>query len=230
MPRRFSNAYATFADWIAAHSTTSPYVQRIVRGQARYPGATLSELRRHPSVGLRALTSIPRTPPHYVPWAFLSVRERKARIRALEVLSEARRGEGSLSRLSRERGISPRTVRRATGAFRKKGNRWVATRADRIERRLNTYERGHRTEVVVADSRTASLLSDYAQAVKAYLDTGDARSLAEFEGVTYKDAYGQVHTLETRPEAIRAAVEVSESEFGAFTDLYAEPEGVDEFG
>lgn len=230
MARRFSKAYGTFADWLAAHTTASPYARRIVRGQARYPSATLSELRRHPPAGQRALTSVPRVPPQRVPWAFLSVRERETRIRALEVLSEARRGEGSLSRLSRERGISPKTVRRATGAFRKKGERWVATRSDRIERRLKTYERGHRTEVVVGDSRTASLLSDYAQAVRAYLDTGDARPLSQFEGVTYKDAYGQVHSFETRPEAIRAAVERSESDFGAFTDLYAEPEGVDGLG
>lgn len=159
---------------------------------------------------------------------FLSRRERETRIRALEVLSEARRGEGSLSRLSRERGISPRTVRRATGAFGKREGRWLATRSDRIQRRLKTYEQGRRTEVLVADSRTASLVSEYVHAVQVYLETGDARPLAEFEGLTYRDAYDQVHTFETRPEAIRAAAERAESDFGAFTDLYAEPEEVDE--
>ncbi len=228
MPRRFSKAFATFAKWLAAHGTSSPYVQRIVGGQARYPSATLSQLRRHPPAGGKPLSLVPRVPPHRVPWVLLSVRERETRIRALDVLSEARRGEGSLSRLSRERGISPRTVRRATGAFRKHEGRWVATRSDRIQRRLKTYEQGRRTEVLVADSKTASLVSEYAHAVQVYLETGDAGLLAEFEGVTYRDADGQVHTFETRPEAIRAAVERAESDFGAFTDLYAEPEEVDE--
>ncbi len=82
--------------------------------------------------------------------------------------------------------------------------------------------------MLVADSRTASLVSEYVHAVQVYLETGDARPLAEFEGLTYRDAYDQVHTFETRPEAIRAAAERAESDFGAFTDLYAEPEEVDE--
>jgi AraC-like DNA-binding protein len=175
MPRRFSKTYRTFAEWLAAHATSSPYVRRIVRGQARYLTATLSQLRRHPRSGQDPLSHIRQAPLHRLPWESLSLREQKTRIRALEVLSEARRREGSLSRLSRERGISPRTVRRATGAFGKREGRWVATRSDRIQRRLKTYEQGRRTEVLVADSRTASLVSEYAHAVQVYLETGDAR-------------------------------------------------------
>jgi len=141
----------------------------------------------------------------------------------LEVLSEARQRRGSLWKLSATLRISPKTVRRATGAFRKADGRWVATRSDRIERWLKTYERGARTEVLVSDSRTASLLSRYAHAVSVYLETGDSRALAKFKGRRFRDARGKVHRFETRPEAIRAAVERSESDFGAFADLYAEP-------
>ena len=230
MPRRFSKTYRTFDEWLSTHTTSSPYTRRIARARVRHPRATLSELRRHPTPDQLPLSRIAQPPPHRIPWASLSVREMETRIRALEVLAGVRRGEGSLARLSGERGISPRTVRRATGAFRKKEGRWVATRSDRIERRLKSYERGQRTEVLVAGSWTASLLSEFAQAVKVYLENGDARQLAEFEGVTYRDAYRRAHNFETRPEAIRAAVERSESDFGAFTDLYAEPEGVDEPG
>src|SRR5437667_7762441 len=196
MARRFSRTYRTFAEWLSARFVSSPYVQRIVRGQARYPTATLSQLRRHQPADQAPLSGIRQVSPHRIPWEFLSFREREIRIRALEVLSEVRRGEGSLSRLSRDRRTSPRTVRRATGAFRKKGGRWVATRSDRIQRRLKTYERGARAEVLIANSRTASLLSEYAHAVQVYLETGDAGSLAEFEGVTYRDASGLVHTFE----------------------------------
>jgi hypothetical protein len=162
-----------------------------------------------------------------VSYAQLTTRERLTRRRALEVVSGARRDKGSLSRLARARGIAPKTVRRASGAFRKRGSRWVPTRQDRVERWLKSYEKGYRTEVLVRDSRTASLLSRYSNAVGHYLETGDASALREFEGGTYRDATGKVHTFETDPAAIRAAVERSESDFGAFADLYSEPEEVE---
>jgi hypothetical protein len=153
-----------------------------------------------------------------------------SRGRALEVLSEVRRGKGSLSGLSRAYGISPNTVRRATGAFRKKRGHWIPRPTDRIERWLKTYERGTRREVLVADSRTAALLSRYAHAVGIYLETGDTRPLAKFKGRTYRDAKGKVHRFETRAAAIRAATERSEADFEAFADLYAEPGEGDELG
>jgi hypothetical protein len=165
-----------------------------------------------------------------VPYAQLTARERSTRQRALEVVSEARRGRGSLSRLAQRRGIAPKTVRRASGAFRKRGSRWVPTRGDRVERWLKTYEKGYRTEVLVKDFRTASLLSRYSNAIGRYLETGDPSGLAEFEGKIYIDASGKTHGFETDPAAIRTAVERSESDFGAFADLYAEPEEVDEVG
>jgi hypothetical protein len=124
--------------------------------------------------------------------------------------------------------MAPKTVRRASGAFRKRGSRWVPTRQDRVERWLKTYERGYRAEVLVRDSRTATILSRYSNAVGRYLETGDASGLAEFEGRTYVDARGKTHSFETDPAAIRAAVERSESDFGAFADLYSEPEEADE--
>jgi hypothetical protein len=124
--------------------------------------------------------------------------------------------------------MSPKTVRRASGAFRKRGGRWVPTQSDRVERWLKSYENGARFEVLVRDSRTASLLSRYSNAVGHYLETGDPSGLAQFKGKAYRDANGTVHTFETDPAAIRAAVERSESDFGAFADLYAEPEEVEE--
>jgi hypothetical protein len=97
-----------------------------------------------------------------------------------------------------------------------------------VERWLKTYESGQRAEVLVNDSRTASQLSRYSNAVGNYLETGDSSGLTEFEGKTYVDAHGKTHTFETDPAAIRATIERSESDFGAFADLYAEPEGVEE--
>ncbi len=230
MPRSFSRKYPTFEEWTSGQPKRSPYTTRIARTHARYPTATLSQLRRHPRAEQKPLSEVPRAPPSRVPLAYLTPKEWSARRRALEVVSEARRGKGSLTRLAEARGIAPKTVRRASGAFRKRGGRWVPTRRDRVERWLKSYEHGYRIEVSVRDSRTASLLSRYSNAVGRYLETGDPSGLAKFEGKTYVDAGGKTHFFETDPAAIRAAVERSESDFGAFADLYSEPEEVDEAG
>jgi hypothetical protein len=126
--------------------------------------------------------------------------------------------------------MSPRTVRRASGAFRKVGGRWLPTGSDRVERWLRSYEGGSRVEVLVRSSRTASLLSRYANAVGRYRETWDASGLKEFEGRTYRDAAGKVHTFETDPAALRDAFERTESDFGGFVDLYYEPGEVEESG
>ncbi|EQD73287.1 hypothetical protein B1B_03298, partial [mine drainage metagenome] len=118
--------------------------------------------------------AVRKAPPYRIPLAYLSPRERLQRQRALSVVSETRRGKGSLTKLSRAERISPRTVRRATGTFRKRGWRWVPTKTDRIQRWLRTYEAGRRVEVLIDDSRTAPLLSKYAHAVAEYLVTRDS--------------------------------------------------------
>ena len=126
--------------------------------------------------------------------------------------------------------MAPKTVRRASGAFRKQGGRWVATRTDRVERWLKSFEGGYRTEVLVRDARTATLLSRFANAVGRYRETGDASGLEAFAGKTYRDAEGKVHTFETDPAKLRDAFERSESDFGAFVDIYYDPGEVEESG
>ena len=227
MPRSFSRAYPTFEEWKSAQPSRTSYVLGIERRHARYPSATLSQLRRHPRASQPPLSAVRRAPSYRVPFAHLTQRERARRQSALKVLSESRRGKGSLTKLSRAERISPRTVRKATGAFRKKGSRWAPTRGDRIERWMKSYENGRRVEVLIDSSRTAALLSEYARAVGEYLLTRDPEVFRPFRGVTYRDAIGTEHTFETDGGAILAAVERSESDFGAFADLYAEPEEAD---
>jgi hypothetical protein len=130
--------------------------------------------------------------------------------------------------LARKHRTTAETVRRATGSFRKKGGRWISTRSDRVERYLQTFEHGARKSVLVADSRTATLLSRHANAIRHYIETGDQSGLREFGGKTYLDAAGKIHRLETDPAKIRAAIERSEADFGAFGDLYTEPEEADD--
>jgi hypothetical protein len=144
------------------------------------------------------------------------------------VLSKARRGKGSLTRLARAEGISARTVRTATGAFRKRGGRWVAPRQDRIQRWLQSYENGRRVSVLIDDSRTATRLSQYAHAVNNYLLDRNPAILRPFEGKIYRDAFGGEHTFETDPDALLAAVERTEADFAGFADLYSESAGEEE--
>ena len=227
MPRRFSRTHATFEAWRATQGSRTAYTAGIERRHARYPSATLSQLRRHPRASQPPLSAVREAPSYRVPLSYLSPRERDQRQRALKVLSEVRRGKGSLTKLSRAEHVSLRTVRKATGAFRKKGGRWVPTRRDRIQRWMKSYENGRRVEVLIGDSGTATLLSKYAHAVSEYLVARDPEVFRPFRGVTYRDAFGAEHTFETDGGAVLAAVERSESDFGAFADLYAEPEEAD---
>lgn len=227
MPRRFSRAYPTFEAWKTAQPSRTNYVLGIERRHARYPSAALSQLRRHPRASQRPLSEVRRAPSYRLPLAHLTQRERDQRERSLKVLSEVRRGNGSLTKLSRAERTSPSTVRKATGAFRKRGSRWTPTHRDRIQRWMKSYEDGRRVEVLSEDSRTATLLSKYANAVKEYLVTRDPEVFRPFRGLTYRDAFGVEHTFETDGGAILAAVERSESDIGAFADLYAEPEEAD---
>lgn len=103
--------------------------------------------------------------------------ESDPRDRALEALALARRGY-SLRRAAGIARTDPRTVRRHVGtAFRKEGRRWAPTRFDRIAREMTVLTREGPVVVVVRDSRTASLLAAHANAVRAYIETGDEERL-----------------------------------------------------
>ena len=108
------------------------------------------------------------------------------------------------SKLGRERGISVRSVLKATHGFEKVKGRWKAKKVDRISRTRAINENGKELFIEVTDSRYATLIGKYHSAVKEYLNTGNTDVLAEFEGKRVKDGFGKWHTLETDPSAIRA--------------------------
>jgi hypothetical protein len=86
------------------------------------------------------------------------------------------------------------------------------------------YEDGGRRTVPVRGSKTASLIGKYNRDVRTFLEdpARDPAVLEKWEGRTFVDARGQVHTFETDPSRILSAVERAESEYGSF-DIY--PEG-----
>jgi hypothetical protein len=156
----------------------------------------------------------------------LSPYQRAKRETSLRVLARSRRFNEPLSNAARETHVSPETVRRYLGrsGFRKAGGRWKPTKTDSFLRRMAFYEDGRRRAATVRGSKIASLLGRYNRDVRSFLEdpARDPSVLKKWEGRTFVDAQGRVHTFETDPARLLSAVERAESETGAF-DIY--PEG-----
>ena len=173
--------------------------------------------------GFRKL--IRRTPVARRPLSLLSHTQRFRRETALRVLSRSRRLGLSLSDTAREAGTTPEMVRRYLGrsGFRKVGGRWRPTRTDTILRHMAFYEDGKRVSATVRGNDAASLLGKYDRDVRTFLEdpARDPSVLKKWEGQTFLDAQGRVHTFETNPARILLAVERAETQYGSF-EVYPE--------
>jgi hypothetical protein len=159
------------------------------------------------------------------PLSLLSPMQRSKRETAFRVLGRSRRFGEPLSKAARDAHTTPGTVRRYLGrsGYRKIGGRYRPTRSDTFVRRMAFYEDGRRRTVTVRGSKTASQIGKYNRDVRSFLeDPARDDSVLKWEGRTFVDARGQVHTFETDPARILSAVERAESETGAF-DIY--PDG-----
>lgn len=110
------------------------------------------------------------------------------------------RSEGlSLRRAAAEEGISPGTVlRNAKGALRKNAHgRYRARASDRLLRPLIVPSSQGLAEIATRDSRAATIVGEYWNAVNHYLETGDDIELARFRGVTITAAQGNAVPLLT---------------------------------
>jgi hypothetical protein len=103
------------------------------------------------------------------------------------------REKKTLAEAAREFGRSPRTVLRLAGPALIKGSngRWAAKKHDRLLRVLPLLNHQGLFEVAVRDSRQASVIGKYWNAVDSYHDTGDASGLREFRGKDVIDADGK---------------------------------------
>jgi|SRR5579863_3280500 len=115
------------------------------------------------------------------------------------VVSEMRTKKVSLRQASREQGISPSTVlRHAKAGLRKTSRGTYAARAsDRLLRVLVLPTPGGLAEIATLDSRAATLVAEYWNAVTQYLETGDDGGLARFRGQSIIDAQGNAVPLLT---------------------------------
>jgi hypothetical protein len=151
-------------------------------------------------------------------WGELEPEEKEIREKSLEVLSEARRTRKSLTKISKQKGISPKTVLHHTNAFKKINRRWVAKKFDKISRSMKINENGKKISVEINDSRHASTVGKYHNAVKDFLNTGNKKKLSEFSKKKIRDINKNAHFFETEPDTIIKIEErVPEPEF---VDVY----------
>jgi hypothetical protein len=109
----------------------------------------------------------------------------------VQVVTEVRVG-ASLRRASLKVGLDPRKVRQLVRpALRKRRNgRWAAKKYDRLLRILPLPSRKGLIEVATRDSRQATIVGKYWNAVDLYSNTGDASALEQFQGEHVTDAEG----------------------------------------
>lgn len=112
--------------------------------------------------------------------------------RVTHVVTKMRKDRISLQQASREFGLTPRTVIRWGGsALRKRANGQYAARAsDRLLRVLMIPTHEGLREIAVPDSRQASSIGEYWDAVQNYLETGDSSALRKYRRKRIKDASG----------------------------------------
>lgn len=149
----------------------------------------------------------------------LSLREKQTRNNAFKVLNDLRIKGSSLTRAAREVGISPRSVIRHVGtALNKQSNgRYAAKRSDRLTRYLEFLTPQGSVTLKVQGSRKASLIGEYSNAVKLYLETGDSDGLEKFRNKAIqvgKELYPFVTDLRTLERLGNAGVL-------SFENLYA---------
>jgi len=110
--------------------------------------------------------------------------EQQARRRALDAVSLMRKDGLSLGQAARAAGTTVNAVKRHAGPVLKRDDwgRYTAKASDRLVRPMLVPTLDGLMTLDVRDSRTASKIAAYHNAVKRYLDTGDDRALRRFAG------------------------------------------------
>ena len=154
-------------------------------------------------------------PLHKRPWSKLTSRQKMLREKSLAVISELRNTKTkTLPQAAKDNDITVQNVIKHTNGFKKLHGRLVTKKWDRISRPMRINTDGRDTSVEIRDSRTASVVGRYHNAVKHFLNTGDKTKLVKFRNKKVKDANGNIHKLETDPTKIISINErIEEPEF-----------------
>ncbi len=203
---RFSRLFRTYETWRRGRKLTA-YAKRIIKLHKLDKKASLQQL----TLYLKSYLS-------NIKWKLLSPKQKKERVYALKVLNLIRKNE-PLEDALKELDIDKQTLLKHLGNYLyKKGKNWIAKKFDRIQRSMVIYEDGEIKSIVVTNSKDASIIGEYFNAVKQFLTSGDKESLKPFENIIIKDADGKKHKLETNPENIYNIEEQKEEE--EFYEIY----------
>jgi len=154
-----------------------------------------------------------KIPAYKKTWSELSEKQKARRENSLSVIKEARRRKTtSLSEIAKEHKTSVRVVQNNTNALRKTNDRWQVKKRDRIHRSMIINENGKPVSIEINDSRTASIIGRYQNAIKQLVTQGKTTQLSKLSKKKVRDSKGNLHSLETNPEAILKIQERIESE------------------
>lgn len=153
-----------------------------------------------------------RLPLYKKEWEKLTARKKRTRKQALHALSLMKRDVESLGSAAKIVGIHPETVLRHVGPaiYKNRNEQYVARDKDMISRSMRIKENGNDVFITIRGSRVASLISDYHNAVRQYLETGDDLALQKFSGIKIKDSKRVRHKLETNKEKLKESEEKKE--------------------
>ena len=154
-----------------------------------------------------------KIPTYKKTWSALSEKQKARRENSLSVIKEARRRKTtSLSAISKEHKTSVRIVQNNTNALRKINGRWQVKKRDKIHRSMIINEDGKEVSIETNDSRTASIIGRYQNAIKQLVTQGKTIQLSKLSKKKVRDSKGNLHSLETNPETIQKIQERIESE------------------
>ena len=111
----------------------------------------------------------PIVPHHRTPINGLSVEHKVMRARTTEVVGIARRTGKPIQDLAKQYGLTMDEIKRHTGAVKKLGNTWTVTAYDHIPREMIIFENGREVQIEFSDSREASKIGKYHNAIGRYL-------------------------------------------------------------
>ncbi len=139
---------------------------------------------------------------------------------AFEVLSIMRRSDSNLSPAVRlfnrdnpGTPISTRTVQKyIEPALKKENRKWVAKKYDRLMRLMRFPTKDGIIEIEIRDSRSATKLGNYWNAVREYLATGNTQQLKQFRHEYIRAGRIQYRFI-TDPESIEELADFGEFRF-----------------
>lgn len=139
--------------------------------------------------------------------------------RVVHVIAKMRSENISLTKASREFGLSPKVVQtRAGSALRKsKNGRYVARPSDKLLRVLVIPSSQGLTEIAVRGSEVASKIAEYSDAVQTYLRKDDSSKLRKFQRLKLLDEKGKRIKLVTDLAKLR---ELGSAGVVSFESLY----------